>query len=762
MQRFTPTQQALKALLTAQADLLAASGQGGSDQDLAQFLNQGAECLRQITQARIVTVCRTLYSGQTDLDGKAPVSIDKGPPGLTVADDRADQAIALTYELADLAARRGAKRLPLTEIARLGSTALAERLRAFVATDETSPLTVIIQSCNAGGPDRLAALALLFFAEQDEQTATQEEACILASDIVGQTVRLHRKQAQGRIGRAPALPSSHDAPAPEPVGWLNQAGTGLDAFWEADQRGRITTLIPLSQRFRDMDRSPWIGMNLKELVPANQTSGAPPLSTPLADARAFRDIPVRTVTTAGRLRVSFSGAPILPEHRDGVSHFAGCLSIISDEQGSEQERRALMELVARLERARDREQQLRKESETLLEGLRLLTKPLPSRQIFDGLFSLLQGTLAFEGAVLVRRHWQGHLTAGMATDQTLEDLDWRHIADGIGDGLPKQPSLLSEDHDLLTAIRAHSPSEQDWKSGLVVHIDLENQPAWLICLHRQPFFFDMTALGLAGRLALLTSQALTHDAERNKALQSAKLATLGEMATGIAHEMNQPLAAISLAAQNLELALEDDPLDLDYAQNKVERIQAQTERASRIVNQMRVLARQSYDVGGSFTASTQIDAALQIVGEQLRSHNIALDQSLLSDEPMVSGDALQFEQVVLNVLSNARDAIDARLAKLMDQGITDQSGQVGITQSVIDKDHMRIRFSDNGGGIPEDVLPQLFDPFFTTKPVGEGTGLGLSISYGIMRDMGGAIEARNGPDGAEIDLILKIAPPSQS
>ncbi len=753
MQRFTPTQQALKALLAAQAELLTTKP-ASADTALAQFLNKGADCLRQITQARVVTICRVLYSGQTDLDGRAVLAIEKGPTGTSIPPDRADQAIALTYELADLAASRSLDHLAEGEIARLRSADLADRTRALINADEAATATTHVLRCTAGSADRVTALALLFFADQDAQSAEQNEAKSLAAEIIGQSIRLYRKQAQSGGGTPDHAPTPQST---QQQSWLEQARTGLDAFWEADPRGRITTLIPLSQRFTDMDRSKWIGMSLPDLAPANQAGGNPPLGAPLEQGTAFRDVPVRTPTEAGRLRASFSGAPILPEHRDGVSAFAGCLTIISDEQGSEQERRALMELVSRLERARDRERQLRTESETLLEGLRLLTKPLPSRQIFDGLFGLLQGTLAFEGAVLVRRHWQGHLTAGMATDQALEDLDWRQIAAQIGDGLPKQPSLLSEDHELLTAIRNHGTAARDWKSGLAVHIDLENQPAWLICLHRQPFFFDMTALGLAGRLALLTSQALTHDAERNKALQSAKLATLGEMATGIAHEMNQPLAAISLAAQNLELVLEDEPIDVPYAQGKVERIQAQTERASRIVNQMRVFARQSYDVSGSFKPSEQIDAALQIVGEQLRSHNITLTQSMLADEPLVSGDALQFEQVVLNLLSNARDAIDAHFSTLPPDQLGTQSGKIDLSQTLVDKDHLRIRFTDNGGGIPEDVLPQLFDPFFTTKPVGEGTGLGLSISYGIMRDMGGAIEARNGRDGAEIDLILKIA-----
>jgi len=762
LQRFTPINQALKALLAAQSALLTETDKTASGQDgLAQFFDSAAAAMAQISGADLVYVFKTAFSGKTSVNGDALSVVDGNSVGSTLPDEGKEQTRKTSLAIADIMLTRSATRLSLSDIARLRGSDLAANLTKLIDPQNPTTAEIIVEAipCEGGNHSRMAALVILLSKKaRAERSPDIDMAMTIAATAIGEAVSTQRRI----IAKQSAAPTPSRA-STVTQDWRTQAGSALDAFWEADQRGRITTLIPLSPKFEAMDRSGWIGLDLKTLQTTTPSDAPAPLEEPLRREVGFRDRAARLPGNLGRHKVSFSGAPILPEHRDGVAYYAGCLSIIGDDHGGEEERRALMELVGRLERSRDRERHLREESETLLEGLRLLTQPLPSKQIFDGLFGLLQGTLGFEGAVLVHRNWQGKLVASMASDDALEALNWKTIADNVGEGLPRQPALLSDTHTLITAINDAATHATDWRSGLLVFIELENQPAWLICLHSAKRFFDMGALGLAGRLALLTSQALAHEAERNKAIQSAKLATLGEMATGIAHEINQPLAAISLAAQNLELALEDDHLDIDYATSKVESIQAQTDRASRIVNQMRVFARKSYDQSGQFKASEQIHAALGIIGEQLRSHGIALTQNYLPEEPPVSGDALQFEQVVLNLLSNARDAIDSHRDTLTDEEhLRSFAGAISITQMAADNGYIKFRFADNGGGIPDEIIPQLFDPFFTTKPVGEGTGLGLSISYGIMRDMNGAIEASNGPDGAQIDLILAIAPPTQS
>lgn len=756
MQRFDPNEQVLKALLTAQSTFLGAAT--GTTDSTTVFLTNAARYLQHLSKADLVYVFKTRFAAGINSAGENLLTLDRSTCGISTDVNMPDSAVRTGRDLAEIFLTRGEERIGMSDIVRLRGQPLATDVSALLPKAKNpSSITVTAVPCTGGDQDRMAAIAL-FISDIGPDDATQIDmlAINVAARIIGETIQVDRKRAANQ-----SKPQSTRQPRAI-SDWEQQAAVAIDAFWEADHNGRITTLIPLSDTFKGLDRSGWLNLSLPTLEASRGRDTPPPLAEPISQNQAFRDRTVKLPPALGRQKVSLSGAPILPEHRDGVACFAGSLKIITDDKNSEDERRALMTLVARLERARDRERHLREESETLLEGLRLLSQPLPSRQIFDGLFGLLQGTLGFQGAVLVHRNWQGRLVASMATQAQLEALDWKQVADQTGDGLPKQPSLLSFQHPLISAINDGATCSQ-WQSGLLVFIELENQPAWLICLHEEQNFFDMGALGLAGRLALLTSQALSHEAERNKTLQSAKLATLGEMATGIAHEINQPLAAISLAAQNLELALEDEPVDIEYANSKVDSIQSQTERASRIVNQMRVFARQSYDQSGTFKASDQITAALGIIGEQLRSHGIILSHSFMDNEPLVIGDALQFEQVVLNLFSNARDAIDNYRNELIEKSPTAQfEGQITLTQFAADDGFIKIRFADNGGGIPDEIMPQLFDPFFTTKPVGEGTGLGLSISYGIMRDMGGAIEASNSDEGAQIDLILKIAPPPQS
>ncbi len=539
-----------------------------------------------------------------------------------------------------------------------------------------------------------------------------------------------------------------------------RAGMAADAFFEVDSRGRITSLVSLSPGMRENDnasRKRYLGLDLRKVELAQrQEDGPQTVADAINVGGPFRDVEGRLPAERGGGRIAFSGAPI----DDGsATRFAGCFTVLDGKEGSARQRRDLLEMVNRLERARARERGLRRESETLLEGLRILTQPIPSAQVFQGLLALLKGSLEFEGAALIRRDWQGGLVAAVATDGRLTALDWPKVAKRAG-GLPTDPQLLDEHGPLLSAVNALDADER-WRSGILVNLTIENRPAWLVCLHHTHGYFAEAGLGLASRLALLANQALMNETEKNKTIQSAKLATLGEMAAGIAHEMNQPLAAISLAAQNLELILEDDPPDLPHAMGKVERIQSQTERAGRIVNHMRVFARQSYDHDQTFQVSNQVTEVLGIVGEQLKNHGVTINTEYETPEPLAVGDPLQFEQVLINVLTNARDAIDAHRTQMRERGENAQlDGHIEINlQSVQGEDgnHIRLRVSDNGGGIPEEIAEQLFDPFFTTKDVGKGTGLGLSISYGIMRDMGGAITISNSNEGAMVDLMLKAA-----
>lgn len=601
--------------------------------------------------------------------------------------------------------------------------------------------------------DRLRGIAVLIEPVGGLEASNRDELAALAS-MGAQAIALYRDQAARAVANRHIQQGGSDLTA--------RAAQSLDAFWEADDRGRIGGLVPLSERFKVAVKERelrLIGLRTDQIKLSQPIEGHTTLAGLIATGRAFRDASIRITTPKGSVRLMLSGAPMDAEQADahGRKGFGGALTLVDGAAPAERERRELLELVGRLERSRARERELRRESETLLEGLRILTKPIPSQNVFEGLLALLKGHLGFEGASLIRRHWQGHLVAAVATDAGLKAIDWKSVADKTH-GLPEEPMLCDGNSPVLMALN-EVDGDPVWNSAIIVRLAIENQPAWLVCLHSAPQFFSSYQLGLASRLALLTNQALANESDKNKAIQSSKLATLGEMATGIAHEMNQPLAAISLAAQNLDLILEEPTPDTEYARSKVGRIQAQTERASKIVNQMRIFARQSYDQSQLFRISEHIEGALGIVSEQLRNHGIEVTQSYPDNEPCVQGDPLQFEQVMLNLFSNARDAIDSHREKMREAGTLPDGwmGKLDISLSVYDETRVRLRVHDNGGGFPEDLKEQLFDPFFTTKQVGKGTGLGLSISYGIVRDMGGEIEAYNEGDGAVVELALNIA-----
>lgn len=226
-----------------------------------------------------------------------------------------------------------------------------------------------------------------------------------------------------------------------------------------------------------------------------------------------------------------------------------------------------------------------------------------------------------------------------------------------------------------------------------------------------------------------------------KLIQSSKMATLGEMATGVAHELNQPLNVIRMASENISRKLRKGEVDVDYVLGKLDRINAQTERASAIIDHMRIFGRPAETETSALHIPDVVENALSLIGEQLRLSNISITTDIDESCGPVMGHEVQVEQVFLNLLTNARDALQ--------ENRPDDNREIRIAvTAVTDKDVVRVTVSDSAGGIDPNILNRIFDPFYTTKEVGKGTGLGLSISYGIVIDMGGTIVAGNDEQGA--------------
>ena len=232
--------------------------------------------------------------------------------------------------------------------------------------------------------------------------------------------------------------------------------------------------------------------------------------------------------------------------------------------------------------------------------------------------------------------------------------------------------------------------------------------------------------------------------------QIERLATLGEVSTGIAHEMNQPLTAISMAAENA-LRLLRRGGDLAGLEEKLTRINAQAARLSKIVELTGLFGRVDRATRTRADMRDVIANVEILVADRLRSANARLVVELPPGLPDIAGIPVLLEQVLMNLIVNSCDAygeVPVR-AEAPPRLIT-------VTAAAEDKS-ISVTVADQAGGIPESVLARVFDPFFTTKPPGKGTGLGLSISFASIADMGGTLTARDADGGAVFEITLPAA-----
>lgn len=213
-------------------------------------------------------------------------------------------------------------------------------------------------------------------------------------------------------------------------------------------------------------------------------------------------------------------------------------------------------------------------------------------------------------------------------------------------------------------------------------------------------------------------------------MHTEKLASLGRMAAGVAHEINSPLTGIVTFAH---LMLKRIPSENKMDREDLEVIIEQAERCSRIIKGLLGFSRAIPAERTDININNTIRHVLDIIQNQAKFHNIKIEKDLSPSLPHIQVDASQLEQVYMNMLINAADAMNDR-------------GQIRITTKRVKEDHrefIEIEFADTGPGIPEEHLSRLFEPFFTTKPVGKGTGLGLAVSHGIIRKHGGNIRVKS-------------------
>jgi signal transduction histidine kinase len=213
------------------------------------------------------------------------------------------------------------------------------------------------------------------------------------------------------------------------------------------------------------------------------------------------------------------------------------------------------------------------------------------------------------------------------------------------------------------------------------------------------------------------------------------MAALGQMAAGVAHEIANPLSALSSLVRALETGIPNSHSD----KNKIKPMKEQVDRISKIVREMMDFSRPASSRKSLTNGNQVIQSALGVSSYDRRLKNVNVITRLDNEIPALKVNEDQLLQVFLNIIFNAADAMGGE-------------GSLAVT-SKLENNSVIFLFEDTGPGIPEHMLSRVFEPFFTTKDVGEGTGLGLSVSYGLMQSVGGVIMASNREGGGSIFTV---------
>jgi histidine kinase len=259
------------------------------------------------------------------------------------------------------------------------------------------------------------------------------------------------------------------------------------------------------------------------------------------------------------------------------------------------------------------------------------------------------------------------------------------------------------------------------------------------------------------KVLLVTTSDITKRLEAEQQLiQASKMATLGEMATGIAHELNQPLSVIKTTSSFFVKKINNgQPIDEDVLKSMLLKVDKNVDRAGNIIHHMRQFARKNDMRMEKVQLNEVLKSAFDIFSQQLKVRGIEVEWGLDKKLPKIMADPGRLEQVFINLLLNGRDAIEEKYFK---QGL--KEGEKKITlKTWCDGKHVVAEVRDTGQGIPPAIQDKLFEPFFTTKEVGKGTGLGLSISYGIVKDCGGDIRAVSPAMGGAVFYVTFPVPP---
>jgi|GEM_PF-1819630 len=314
--------------------------------------------------------------------------------------------------------------------------------------------------------------------------------------------------------------------------------------------------------------------------------------------------------------------------------------------------------------------------------------------------------------------------------------------------IAQESAAIQRREELIEQIQQQVTASLGADSVQVVTLDSDGEPRWTQWSKNKLATDDSS-----GGENLLVGRDITDDVENEIRLsQYKKLATVGEMAFKISHEINQPLSVITMTAENIMELSSDDEIDRELVSKKMEQIMVNSQRAGDIIRNLKLFGRNVNKNKTLFDPIDEINNAIKQVNDQFAEKNISIDfTSELRAATQIEGDPLLFQQVLINILMNSYDALNQIQSEHEEDA--DQGVIVHLLPDAL-KENIWLSLEDNAGGVPQSIMDEMLQPFFSTKPPGQGSGLGLPLCVDIISKMGGEFDLEHGRTG--LKAVIKL------
>ncbi|MDO9578429.1 MAG: tetratricopeptide repeat protein [Candidatus Cloacimonadales bacterium] len=423
------------------------------------------------------------------------------------------------------------------------------------------------------------------------------------------------------------------------------------------------------------------------------------------------------------------------DHKQGIAHFTNNIGIIYGDLGNYEE---ALKFLTSARKAYEELGDKRGLARSLYNMANLQEKLLDPQKSLEYLSQSLALALEVDDQDIILNSYELYSNLYKKQKNFEKALDFHELYTTLKDSIFSQ-----ESSNKIAEMQVKFETEKKEKENEIYRLELEKQKLikWrlyfgLIILFIITFLFYYrykSKQKINVELREKIEEALRKQKEQQQIIvHQANLSSLGEMAAGIAHEINQPLQNISLSAESMEIELNEKKLDNKYLRQKLKYIYEDIDRIKTISEHISTFSsEQKNEITEKFCLNESVKNAVSMIKKQFEKNNVELQIDLKDDLSKIEGNLYKFEQVVLNLLSNAKDAV------LEDENNSQK--QVVVRSNETDSE-VFLEVEDNGIGISQSVKTNIFLPFFTTKKFGEGTGLGLSIAYGIIKEMNGKIE----------------------